>query len=398
MLDQKQCIGCAAAVHASDSDMKGVSGVQDTVVVGGGLVGLAIAYGLARRGREVTLIDEGDAARPASAGNFGLVWVQSKGQGMPAYSAWTVRSATLWPGFAADLFEDTGIDVAHRQSGGLHLCLGETELDERARFVAQMSNQMGAAGCTVEMLDRAATRELAPAIGDAVTGASWCALDGDANPFLLARALLEGARKRGLRRHSGPGVAAVRAGDPGYAIELRDGSALRATRVVLAAGLGNAALADALGKSFPVRPQRGQILATRRTGRFLDLPTTHVRQTGEGSVLLGDSKEDVGFDFRTTMEVGATIAARAVASFPVLAGVQVIRTWAALRVMSPDGFPIYQSWPDLPGLWAIACHSGVTLAAAHAGPLAAAIDGAAMPAEIAQFTTRRFDVPQARAV
>lgn len=377
--------------------MKGVSGVQDVVVVGGGLVGLATAHGLARRGREVTLVAEGDAARPASAGNFGLIWVQSKGQGMPAYSAWTARSATLWPDFAARLADETGIDVAHRQTGGLHLCLGEAEVEERARFVAQMSNQMGAAGVRVEMLDRAALREIAPAVGDAVAGASWCAMDGDADPFRLARALGDAARARGMRRIGGAGVAAIRPDDAGYRLEMRDGTTIRAARVVLAAGLGNAALAAALGRSFPVRPQRGQILVTGRLPRFLGVPTTHVRQTAEGSVLLGDSKEDVGFDYGTTMAVGAQIAARAVASFPVLGGARVVRTWGALRVMSPDGFPIYQTWPDLPGLWALACHSGVTLAAAHAGPLADAIDGDGVPPEIAQFTTERFDVPTALA-
>lgn len=373
--------------------MRDVSAVQDVVVVGGGLVGLATACGLARRGRTVALIAEGDEARPASAGNFGLVWVQSKGQGMPAYSAWTARSAMLWPDFAVRLAAETGIDVAHRRSGGLHLCLGEGELEARTRFVAQMSNQMGAAGVRVEMLDRAALREIAPAVGEAVAGASWCAMDGDANPFLLARALNDSACARGMLRVGGGGVAAIRPDDAGYRLELRDGAAIRGARVVLAAGLGNAALAAGLGKSFPVRPQRGQILVTGRLPRFLDLPTTQVRQAAEGSVLLGDSKEDVGFDYGTTIDVGAVIAARAVASFPVLAGARVVRTWGALRVMSPDGFPIYQTWPDLPGLWAIACHSGVTLAAAHAGPLADAVDGGAPPPEIAQFTTERFDVP-----
>jgi glycine/D-amino acid oxidase-like deaminating enzyme len=378
--------------------MRQISGLQDVVVVGGGLVGLAAAYGLARRGREVVLLDEGDETRPASAGNFGLVWMQSKGQGMPAYSAWTARSVGLWPGFAATLAAETGIDVAYRQSGGLHLCLGEAEVEARARFVSQMSNQMGAAGARVEMLDRAAVRELSPMIGDAVSGASWCALDGDANPLLLTRALIDAGRARGLRRLSGPGVAAIRPVEAGYDLELRDGARLRAECVILAAGLGNAALAASLGKSFPVRPQRGQILVTRRMPCFLDLPTTHIRQTAEGSVLLGESKEDVGLDYGATPEIGAKIAARAIATFPLLASAPVVRSWGALRVMSPDGFPIYQTWPDLPGLWAIACHSGVTLAAVHAGPLAAAIDGDDAPAGITQFTTGRFDVPTARAV
>lgn len=368
-----------------------------TAVVGGGLVGLAIAYGLVRRGEAVTLFDEGDVARPASVGNFGLVWVQSKGVGAPAYTAWTARSARLWPRFAATLAEKTGIDVGYVRPGGLHLCLGDAEVERRAQFVDRMNDQMSAASCEVQMLDRAETRALAPAIGDRVTGASFCALDGHANPLLLVRALLTAARAQGLRHRPRSPVRAVRVLGDAYALDLADGETVVAGRVVLASGLGNHNLAATLGKHFPVQPQRGQILVTRRLPRFLELPTTHVRQTAEGSVLLGDSKEDVGIDYGTSLEAGRVIANRAIASFPVLRDAQVVRTWGALRVMSSDGLPIYQSWPDLPGLHALACHSGVTLAAVHAEVLAPAITGAEMPAEAAGFTTERFDVQDARA-
>lgn len=366
-------------------------------MVGGGLVGLALAYGLARAGEQVTLFDEGDAARPASLGNFGLVWVQSKGQGMPAYSAWTVRSARLWPAFAAGLADETGIDVGHVAKGGLHLCLGEAEVETRAAFVRRMRSHFGPVGCEVRMLDRHEVRALAPSVGTRVTGGSYCALDGHANPLLLVRALLRAGRARGVRHMPGQPVLGLRWHDGGYGLALRDGGTARFGRVVLAAGLQNRALASGLGKTFPVRPQRGQILATRRTARFLDLPTTHVRQTEEGSVLLGDSKEDVGMDYGTSLAEARKIAGRAIASFPALADLPVVRSWGALRVMSPDGFPVYQSWPDLPGICAVACHSGVTLAAIHAEVLAPAIARGALPADAAPFTAERFDVQDARA-
>lgn len=369
----------------------------EIAVVGGGLVGLSIAYGLTRAGQQVTLLDEGDGARPASFGNFGLVWVQSKGEGMPAYTAWTVRSARLWPRFAEALAGETGIDVGHVQRGGLHLCLGEAEVEGRAAFVRRMSNQFGAAGCEVRMLDRHETRDLAPTIGAGVTGASYCALDGHANPLLLVRALMEAAKSRGMRHLPGRGIRRLRRSDDGYALEFHDGQSAGFGRVVLAAGLGNRKLAAGLGRDFPVHPQRGQILVTRRMAPFLDLPTTHVRQAAEGSVLLGDSKEDVGMNYGTSLAAGRAIAARAIASFPALADSSVVRSWGALRVMSPDGFPVYQSWPDLPGLHAVACHSGVTLAAIHAEVMAPAIARGGLPADAAPFGAGRFDVQDARA-
>src|SRR5689334_25381452 len=101
----------------------------DTVIVGGGLVGAAIGYGLRDIGRGLAILDEGDVAHRAARGNFGLVWVQGKGFGMPAYGAWTQASAREWPRFAAELVQVTGIDVALRQTGGLHVCLSPFELD-----------------------------------------------------------------------------------------------------------------------------------------------------------------------------------------------------------------------------------------------------------------------------
>ena len=117
-----------------------------------------------------------------------------------------------------------------------------------------------------------------------------------------------------------------------------------------------------------------------------------MRQTGEGTVMIGDSKEDVGFDIGTTADITCTIARRAVAAFPCLRDIALVRTWGALRVMTPDGFPAYQTWPDLPGVFALGCHSGVTLAAIHAQVLAPAITAGNLPEETAAFRTERFDV------
>src|SRR3546814_3550343 len=91
----------------------------EIIVVGGGLFGPAIAYGLARSGINVALLDEGDEALRAARGNFGLVWVQSKGMGFQRYADWSRESAQLWTDFAAELEETTGIALAHRNRGGL---------------------------------------------------------------------------------------------------------------------------------------------------------------------------------------------------------------------------------------------------------------------------------------
>src|SRR5436305_4364193 len=169
----------------------------DAIVIGGGLVGSAIAYGLAREGLRLALVDEGDVAYRASRGNFGLVWVQSKGDGAPHYQRWTRQSADEWPALAEELATTTGIAVGHRRPGGLHLCLDEPELAARRAMMERMRAQSGNFGFDYRMLDRGELVDLLPGLGPAVIGASWTPYDGHANPLNLLHALHKGFVEKG---------------------------------------------------------------------------------------------------------------------------------------------------------------------------------------------------------
>jgi hydrogen cyanide synthase HcnC len=366
----------------------------DAIVIGGGLVGSAIAYGLARAGLATALLDEGDVAFRASRGNFGLVWVQSKGDGAPHYQRWTRRSADEWPALAAELLNRTGIAVGHQRPGGVHLCLGAAELDERHRRMERMRRESGNFGFEYRMLDHHEVADMLPGIGPAVSGASWTPYDGHANPLDLLHALHKGFVEKGGRYHPNTSVGAVAAAPGNFRISVAAGE-IAAPRAVLAAGLGNFALAPLFGLNAPVRPQRGQILVTERMRYLLSMPTTTIRQTREGGIMLGDSQEDVGFDTSQTPAVMQAIARRAVLCFPWLRDLQIVRAWAALRVMPPDGLPIYDQSERFPGAFTANCHSGVTLAAAHANVFAPMIAAGALDPSLDLFSARRFDVPAA---
>jgi glycine/D-amino acid oxidase-like deaminating enzyme len=200
--------------------------------------------------------------------------------------------------------------------------------------------------------------------------------------------------KLGGRYLPGQRVEEIAAADGSFAVR-RGPDRVLGRRLVVAAGLGSRRLAPMVGLDMPVKPLRGQIMVTERLKRFLDLPTAFVRQTAEGSVMVGDSHEDVGFDAGTTPEVMKEIAGRSIATFPALAEASIVRAWGALRVMTPDGFPIYEQSVEHEAAFAAACHSGVTLAGAHALELAPAILAGRLPETLSRFTSRRFHVSAA---
>jgi glycine/D-amino acid oxidase-like deaminating enzyme len=367
----------------------------DIAIVGGGLVGAAIAWGVASARPRIAMLDEGDVALRAARGNFALVWVQGKGLGLPQYGLWTLRAAETWTAFADMLLVQTGIDVHYRRPGGFHLALSQDELAKRASHLEAIQSQPGMPRIGYEVLDPAALKRVLPEVGPEVAGGTFSRLDGHCDSLRLLRALHVGFRLQGgtyLPDHRAEGITHA----PGeFRIATRAGE-IRCGSVVLAAGLDNARLAPMVGLQMPVHAVRGQLMVTEKAERFLDYPVSTVRQAHEGAVLIGDSQEEARLDTRPTHDVLAVMADRARRMFPRLARVNVVRWWAALRVMPRDGFAIYDASTECPGAFAAATHSGVTLAPNHALALAPHIVRGTLPGDAFQaFSARRFDVPQA---
>ena len=171
---------------------------------------------------------------------------------------------------------------------------------------------------------------------------------------------------------------------------------MRAERIVLAAGNANMRLAPMVGLHAPMKPERGQIIVTERVRPFLQYPTVTVRQTDEGTIMIGDSREEGSNDRDMTMAVNSVMADRATRCFPLLGSLNVVRSWTGIRVMTEDGFPIYDESESHPGAFVACCHSGVTLAAVHAMTLAPMLAAGRLDSTmVAAFSARRFDVPAA---
>jgi len=360
---------------------------SEIAVVGGGILGLSIAWGLRRLGHDVVVIDEGDQALRASRGNFGLIWVQGKGLGFPEYARWTRQSAGQWPAMAAELQQRTGIDLELEQRGGIDFCLSEQEASER---VAELNSIRDAVGDDYEFdyFEHSRLESLLPGIGDDVAGATFCPADGHVNPLYLLRAFYSDFLAMGGRVVNNESITGITMDAGSFRVQGQQ--RIDCEKIVLCAGLGNRELSPMIGLRAPVEPNRGHLLITERVEPLLNYPSVQLRQVGEGAIQIGDSLENAGLDDSTSTEIITEIANRAVRILPRLAHLQVVRSWAALRVMTPDGFPIYEESTTHPGAFVVTCHSGVTLAAAHALTLAPWI-GSGNPVDgLSCFGAHRF--------
>ncbi len=368
----------------------------ETAVIGGGVVGAAIGYGLAKLGHRVAIFDGDDIALRASRTNFGLVWVQGKGDGFLPYQHLTRRSSALWPKFAAELQALTGIDLEYRRTGGLAFCLSGDELEEERALGLRMAQQ--SSDYSFEICERSVLERMLPKVklGSDVVGACFSELDAHVNPLLLLRALLKGfVLSKGTLFTKQPVDEIIPAGD-GFRV-ISQGSEYSAQRVVIAAGIQTTSFKEKLDLPVNLRPQRGQLLITERVEPVLPYAAIGIRQTASGSFQLGGTYENVGEITEVTSAAGQTISQRAIKVMPALESLRVVRQWAGLRVLSPDGFPIYDRSRTHPGIHVATCHSGVTLAAYHAGPFAQWLSLGVEDGRYAAFSGSRFTTEGAAA-
>ena len=363
---------------------------SDYAIIGGGIVGLSTAWGLLKRGLRVTVLDGGDGSFRASRGNFGLVWVQSKGMNQPRYAEWSQQAAAAWAGFAAELNDATGHDLGLEQKGGYDFHFSEETLEATVAKYEILKEKLGG-NYPYEVLGHNALRREEPAIGPKVVGAILHHQDGHANPLKLLQALADDVRRLGGVILNGKQVVSVDKTDL-FCIKCEDGTEVRARKTILSAGLGAMSLGPKLGFKAPIRPQRGQVMITEKLPKLINRPSLIARQVNEGGIQIGATNEEVGLDDHVTQLGLSGLAAEAIAAFPALAKAQLVRSWGALRILSPDGLPIYQESPDMPGAYLVTCHSGITLAAAHARFLPDWLEGANTAPNLEVFSEDRFSV------
>jgi glycine/D-amino acid oxidase-like deaminating enzyme len=336
------------------------------IVIGAGIVGAACARELADAGCAVTVLDRGRPAGATSAHGEGNVLVSDKGPGPELDLAlWSTR---LWPHVLADIAERTPVDVTRVEwepKGGIVVATTTAGADALRAFATAQC----AAGVRLAELDRAALADAEPHLTDEVALAFHYPQDAQVQPAAAATALLAA---------SGAEVTVNCEVLGGDARELRTSTGvLSAELVVNAAGPWAGEVARRLGAPIAVLPRRGEILVTTpqpptvfhkvydadyvgAVGSDSAAVQTSavVESTKAGTILLGSSRSQVGFDDRLRPDVLAAIARKALRLFPCLADVAVIRTYGGFRPYVPDHLPVIGADPRAPWLWHATGHEG----------------------------------------
>lgn len=360
----------------------------DVIIAGGGLVGISISLGLRLRGLDVLVLDGCDDDNRAARGNFGLIWVQTKGHTFRPYAQLSRKAAKIWPAFSSLLQELSGIDVGLEGEGAFYLCMSEAEWKDRAELMRKQFDNDLPVAAAYEMMERGELDKHIPGLGKSVVGGCYGRLDGAVNPLKFFRALHSAFGAIGGEYRASSAVTEIR--PAGSDFQVTAGTlTYSCAKLVLAAGLGNNQLAPMVDIAMDIRPVRGQVLATNKLPKSLHYPTHTIRQMSEGAFIIGDSREEVGLDDGTTPEVISAIARKAIACFPNLADAQLLRAWGGLRTFTQDGIPLYLRSNSYPNAYAVNVHSGVTLAPVHAQDLASAIEEGNLEARFPDFSRMR---------
>ena len=366
----------------------------DVVVIGAGVVGAACAYSLARAGVRVTVVDRGAVAGGTSGRGEGNLLVSDKSPGPELTLA--LRSLQLWAELASTM------EFEYEPKGGLVVAATGAGLAS----LLELAEEQRSSGVVVE--SDVDVRSYEPSLRDGLGGGAFYPQDSQVQPMLAAARLLRAAVELGASVRTGCEVTGIR---PGSAVHTTDGE-IPAAAVVNAAGTWAASVAALAGVRLPVRPRRGFILVTEPLPTGIvrhkvyaaeyvadvassdsDLQTSAVvESTRAGTVLIGASRERVGFDDSVPLPVLARLAAQAVDLFPVLAGAHAIRSYVGFRPYSPDHLPIIGPDPRVPGLLHACGHegAGVGLAPATAELVTAAITGTTPPVDPHPFRPDRF--------
>jgi len=354
----------------------------DVLVIGGGIVGAASAYHLAKRGADVLLLEADQLASGATGRNLGFIWVHTRNAGPELDLVMTTRTGL------EDLPEELGVDFGLRCRGGLIYFTSEAQAVVMREFVQRRT----ADGVPMQLLDGAEARYLAPILPDTVVGATFCPLDAQIDSRRYVRAFALAAQRHGATIHEGTAARAIEVDGSRITRVDTDLGPVSAGQVVLAAGAWTPAIGRQLGLDLPIHPMRLQIVKTEPMAPRLehllygpaavkqysifqqldsfaaepfetDLERRHglallesACQTADGSYLLGIAMDYPGFDWKPDLAGVALVTEGMLGALPELRGARFAKAWAGVLPFTSDALPLIGRVPGYDDLIVAAGH------------------------------------------
>ncbi len=320
----------------------------DMVIIGGGVMGCAIAYNLAKEGLKPVVIEKADIGGEASGSNGGGVRQSARNlKEMPL----AMESIQIY----GQLHDELGMDVEYVREGNLRLCTSEEELETMRQAIVNQRES----GLELTLLDRQQVLELNPYVGEKVIGASYCATDGHVNPFLVTYGYYLKAKSLGARFFTHEAVNEILMQKGKVAGVVTDKQQIATDLVVDAAGIAGRKVANMVGLDIPMRPIFSEALITEAYPPLFKQMIGHAkglfygRQTQHGSFFWGGFVGTEQFIYREGKPlfhyIGPAISQMVIDYFPVLKNVNVIRMWSGLIAQMSDAIPVLGYTSEVPG-------------------------------------------------
>lgn len=389
----------------------------DVLIVGGGVIGCAVAYELASAGLAVTVLEREGLCSGASGANAALIWPQSMKKSVSLDL--TLMCAARFP----TLGEELGADIQYRKTGGLVAIDTDEQWVQMSEYVAGQAE----VGLHAELLDATDARRREPLLAPTLRGAVYAEHGGTINPFRLTLGYAHAAAARGAIFSTGTDVRALlRRGDRIAGVVTSAGD-VEADLVILAGGSWSRTIAATADVRVPVTPRQGMMVVTEpapfRLGHVLkpikgetdmwrfsqpwppdsegtpgydpNMPPGKgmgVMQTVAGNLVIGSSSRFVGLDREPTLAGIRYVLDQARRIMPAVDDVRMLRAWAGLRPYTPDGLPLLGPAAGVDGLVLATGHdgSGIGMSPVSARLVAALVTKSDPPLPPAPFDPRRF--------
>ena len=353
----------------------------EIIVIGGGVIGSSITYYLSKMGKKVLMIEKKDNCSGSAGASDGVVGYHTKKPGLQMELA--IRSIAMFE----ELSKELGMDIEYRKDcGGMQPA--ETKLEWE--ILSEIVKEQRQSGVDIRMISIEEACKIEPQLNPDLYGALYSPTSGKVNPIRLTFAYVQAAKRLGAQVLSNTEVTdvLVKMGRV-MGVETSKGT-YYADQVIDAAGSWAAEIAAMAGVDLPIRPRKGQLFITEPLGPFMDVTlqcarynvikfkpeavgdkavlrmgaSLSIEQTENGGLVVGSTREFVGYDRENTLEAMEVTMRRAMRFFPALKDVNIIRAFAGLRPFTPDGIPVIGEVEKLPGFFVAAGHEGDGIALA----------------------------------